>query len=161
MQTHSSKDISKRNSSVTPKYNKQETFFSRINVQAKQGTNEAEAHTAGIPENFWSGTIKGHLGEHPAVYHTLNNFSDTPLRYALRIKNKGYCLLSLETQYGYKNGESQRRWIAGSAQRGKTFEVINGLPPHSSLHLRLFGERDYTDPDQTWCEGSAETELLK
>lgn len=41
-------------------------------------------------------------------------------------------------------------------QRGQTEEVTNGLPPHSSLHLRLFGERDATQPDQSYFEGTLE-----
>lgn len=121
----------------------------------------SDAPEAAAPESHWSGAIKGHLGDHPAAYHTLNNFGDTPLQYTLRIKNQGRCLLSLETQYEYKSTGLQRAWTAGSAQRGKTFEVTNGLPPHSSLHLRLFGERDYMDKDQSWCEGTVEAVLQK
>lgn len=118
------------------------------------GMNDAAA-----PERYWTAAIKGHLGEHPVAYHTLNNFSDTPLRYLLRISNRGRCLLSLETQYRYRTTGLQRAWTAIFAQSGKSAEVTNGLPAHTSLHLRLFGERDHTEPDQSWCEGTVEVLL--
>lgn len=106
------------------------------------------------PEESWDGSIKGHLGEHPATYHTLNNFSDRQLRYHLRIHNTGYALLNLETQYQYRSGKPERAWIAISAQRGDTEEVTNGLPARSSLRLRLFGERDHTRKDETYIAGT-------
>lgn len=158
MRTHSLSEASKRNSTVTSQ-NKPKIFFSPLTVQAKTDENADKDSTA--QEKFWAGSIKGYLGEHPVAYHTLNNYSSNAFRYKLRIKNNGYCLLSLETQYEYKTSGLQRAWTAGSAQRGETFEVINGLPPHSSLHLKLFGERDYTDPEQSYCEGTAEAELQK
>jgi hypothetical protein len=157
MQTRSQFGQSKSNRAITSV--KPKLFFSPLTVQAKSDTDQARVSAA--PESNWSGSIKGYLGEHPTAYHTLNNFGDTTIKYKLRIKNTGRALLSLETQYEYKNGEPQRPWTAGSAQHGETFEVVNGLPPQSSLHLRLFGEHDYTEPTQTWCEGTAETELQK
>jgi len=132
-----------------------------LNLQpaAPQGK---DASKPSEPESYWKGEVKGWLGEHPAAYHTLNNFGDTPLEYVLRIKNTGYCLLDLETQYQYyKPPRQDRAWIAIAAQRGHTEEVTNGLPPHSSLHLRLYGERDATQPDQAYIEGTVEVILKK
>jgi hypothetical protein len=120
-----------------------------------------DALGSSAPESHWVGGIKGDLGEHPSAYHTLNNYGDAPLEYVLRIKNEGHCLLSLETQYEYKTTGLQRAWTAIAAQGGHTEEVTNGLPPGSSLHLRLFGERDATQPDRTDCEGTLEVELKK
>jgi hypothetical protein len=157
MQIHSQLGQSKSNGAIT--FNKPKLFFSPLTVQAKSDPDPAKVSAA--PEIHWTGSIKGHLGKHPTAYHTLNNFGDTSIKYKLRIKNSGRALLSLETQYEYKAEGLQRAWTAGSAQHGETFEVVNGLPPHSSLHLRLFGEHDYTEPTQTWCEGTAETELQK
>jgi hypothetical protein len=116
----------------------------------------AEAADPSAPEASWHGSVKGHLGEHPATYHTVNNFGDRQLTYRLRIHNTGYALLNLGTQYQYGRGEPQQEWVALSAQRGKTEEVTNGLPPHSSLRLRLFGERDHTQKEQTYIAGTAD-----
>ena len=46
-------------------------------------------------------------------------------------------------------------------QRGQPDEVTNGLPPRSVLHLRLFGERDYTDPDQSHYAGTLQVRRKK
>lgn len=119
----------------------------------------AKAADPSAPEESWDGSIKGHLGDHPSAYHTLNNFGDRQLRYRLRIHSTGYALLNLETQYQYKSGEPEQAWVALSAQRGKTEEVTNGLPPHSSLRLRLFGERDHTQKDQSYIAGTIEVRL--
>jgi hypothetical protein len=120
--------------------------------------NEQDAPRASEPESYWTGEVKGWLGEHPVAYHTLNNYGDTPLQYTLRVKNTGYCLVDLETRYEYHRDPTseERAWVAVWAQRGKTEETTNGLPPHSSLHLRLFGERDATRPGQAYIEGTAE-----
>ncbi len=119
-------------------------------------------NSAAAPESHWKGALKeGSLHDRHALYHTVNNFGDTPLRYLLRIRNEGGCLLSLETQYRYSTVGLQRAWIAFSAQGGKTVETTNGLPPHSSLHLRLFGELDHTRPDEYRCAGTLEVVLQR
>ena len=105
------------------------------------------------PEESWDGSVESNFGENKSLYHTINNFGDQPLRYLLRIHNTGYALLNLETQYEHR-GEPQPAWIAIAAQRGQTEEVTNGLPPHAVLHLRLYGSRDYTDPDQSSYAGT-------
>jgi hypothetical protein len=112
------------------------------------------------PEESWDGSVESNFGENKSLYHTINNFGDQQLRYLLRINNTGYALLSLETQYEFR-GEPQRAWTAISAQRGKTEEVTNGLPPHSVLHLRLFGERDHTQPDQSSYAGTLQVRRAK
>ncbi len=113
------------------------------------------------PEKYWVGSVKGNLGEHPNVRHTINNFGDTELRYLLRIKNTGYCLLDLGTQYEDRVSEEvDREWIPGVAKRGETLDFENGVPPHSSLHLRLFGEKDFTAEEQLWVEGTLQVFLL-
>ena len=112
-------------------------------------------------EDTWVGSVKGYLGQKPSLYHTVNNFGDQELSYLLRITNTGYALLNLETQYEYKTGGEQRAWIALAAQRGQTLEVTNGLPPNSSLHLRLYGDRDYTQPNQSYIEGTLEVRRKK
>src|SRR4029079_747824 len=99
------------------------------------------------------GSVSSDFGENKSLYHTINNFGDQQLEYLLRIKNTGYALLNLETQYDLRGGP-QQAWIAIAAQRGQTEEVKNGLPPHSSLHLRLYGARDYTAPDQSHYAGT-------
>jgi hypothetical protein len=91
-----------------------------------------------------------------ATHATLNNFGDKPREYLLRIRSTGHAMVSLETQYKYKTTGLQRAWTALSAQSGKTEEVTNGLPPHSSLHLRFFGERDFTQKDQSYFAGTVE-----
>ncbi len=121
----------------------------------------AEAADPSAPEQSWVGSVKGHLGDHASTYHTLNNFGDRQLEYVLRIHSTGYALLSLETQYQYEEAGRQRAWTALSAQRGKTEEVTNGLPPHSSLSLRLFGERDHTQKDQSYFAGTVEVRRKK
>jgi hypothetical protein len=108
------------------------------------------------PEDEWEGSIKGNLGDNTSLRHTLNNFGDKPLEYLLRIRSTGHAMVSLETQYEYKTTGLQRAWTALSAQSGKTEEVTNGLPPHSSLHLRFFGERDFTQKDQSYFAGTVE-----
>ena len=80
-------------------------------------------------EESWDGSIKGHLGDYPSADHTLNNFGDRQLRYRLRIHSTGYALLNL------------------------------GLPPRSSLRLRLFGERDHTQKNQSYIAGTIEVRL--
>jgi len=160
MQTFSSSPEHRKNAgSVNPGLSKPQTFFAPLKVQPKQSETEDTVHAMAANETHWSGNIRGNLSENPNLYHTLNIFGDTQLSYLLRVKNRGYCRLSLETQYVYDTIGEQRAWIALSANHGETLEVINGLPPHSSLHLRLFGERDYTDPNQTWCEGTLEVVL--
>ncbi|HYN69053.1 MAG TPA: hypothetical protein VEX41_02435 [Candidatus Eisenbacteria bacterium] len=79
----------------------------------------------------------------------------------LRIHSRGHAMVSLETQYEYKTTGLQQAWTALYAQRGQTEEVTNGLPPHSSLHLRFFGERDFTQKDQTYFEGTVEVRRKK
>lgn len=111
-------------------------------------------------DEAWEGDIKGHLGENVSLRHTLNNFSEQPVRYLLRIHSRGHAMVSLETQYRIR-GELQRPWIALYAQRGQTREVVNGLPPRSSLHLRFFGERDHTRKDQSYFEGTVEARRQK
>jgi hypothetical protein len=113
------------------------------------------------PEEAWEGSIKGHLGDNISLYHTLNNFGDKQLQYVLRIESRGYAMVSLETQYEYKTGGLQRAWTALYAQRGQTKEVTNGLPPHSSLHLRFFGERDHTQKNQSYFEGTVQVRRKK
>ena len=113
------------------------------------------------PENHWEGSISGYLGENPTARHTLINPGGTELNYVLRIKNEGHCLLSLETQYEYKTVGIQRAWTSVYAFPGETKEVTNGLPRHASVHLRLFGERNPSDPDQSYCKGTAEATLKK
>jgi len=112
------------------------------------------------PEESFDGSVASNFGEGKSLYHTMYNNGDQQLEYLLRIHNTGYAMLSLETRYEYR-GEPQRPWIAISAQRGKTEEVTNGLPPHSVLHLRLFGERDYTDPDQSYYAGTLQVRRKK
>jgi hypothetical protein len=113
------------------------------------------------PEESFDGSVESNFGENKNLYHTINNFSDQPLKYLLRIHNTGYALLSLETQYEYRGGEPQRAWTALFTQRGQTEEVVNGLPAHSVLHLRLFGERDYTQPDQSYYAGTLQVRRVK
>jgi hypothetical protein len=161
MKTFASTEQSKTKGTVVIIKKKQQPFFSPLKIQQKLNAGGSELIEMSASESYWTGGIKGHLHENPMAYHTVNNFGDTPLRYMLRIRNQGYCLLSLETRYEYGTTGLQHPWVALFEQRGKTGEVINGLPPHSSLHLRLFGEKDYTDPDQTWCEGTAEVILQK
>jgi hypothetical protein len=55
----------------------------------------------------------------------------------------------------------EREWFAFGVQRGKTEQATYGLPPRSSLHLRLFGERDYTDPNQSHVEGTLQVRRVK
>jgi hypothetical protein len=125
-----------------------------------EGVQSAKDPAPAAPEEAWDASIKGYLGDNISVYHTLNNFGDQQLEYLLRIHSTGYAMLSLETQYEYKTG-LQQAWTALYAQRGKTEEVTNGLPPHSSLHLRLFGERDFTQKDQSYFEGTVEVRRKK
>jgi hypothetical protein len=113
------------------------------------------------PEESWQGSLETNLGENKSLYHTLNNFGDKPLQYLLRIRNTGYTLLNLGTQYTYRGGEPEREWVALFGQRGETREVTNGLSPKSSLRLRLFGERDHTAPDQSHTAGTVEVFLKK
>lgn len=113
------------------------------------------------PEESWDGSVASNFGENESTYHTMYNHSDQPLEYLLRIHNTGYALLSLETKYEYRGGEPQRAWTALFTQRGQTEEVTNGLPPHSVLHLRLFGERDYTQPDQSSYAGTLQVRRAK
>ena len=115
---------------------------------------------AEAPEESWDGSVDSNFGENKSLYHTINNFGDQQLEYLLRIKNTGHALLNLETQYDIR-GEPQRAWIAIAAQRGQTEEVTNGLQPHSSLHLRLYGARDYTDPDQSHYAGTLQVRRKK
>ncbi len=113
-----------------------------------------------VPEESFDGSVESNFGENKSLYHTINNFSDQPLTYLLRIHNTGYALLNLETQYETR-GEPQRAWTAISTQRGQTEEVTNGLPPHWALHLRLFGERDHTQPDQSYYAGTLQVRRAK
>jgi hypothetical protein len=127
----------------------------------EQGAGAQKQDTAdpSAPEHHWEGSINGYLGENPTARHTLNNPTGTELNYVLRIRNEGHCLLSLETQYEYKTTGLQRAWTSVYAFPGETKEVTNGLPQHASVHLRLFGERNPSDPDQSYCKGTAEATL--
>ncbi len=145
---------------ILPK-KKQSSFFAPETTQTKSARGAAEVKKESTSANYFKGSIKGYLTEHINLYHTLNNYGNTQQTYKLRIKNQGECLLSLETQYQNETTGLQRAWIALFAQRNQTEVVINGLPPHSSLHIRLFGEIDYTDKDATWCEGTVEAERIK
>jgi hypothetical protein len=120
-----------------------------------KGVQSAKGPVPSAPEEAWEGSIKGHLGENISLLHTLNNYGDEQLRYVLRIHSRGYAMVSLETRYRINN-ELREPWVALYAQRGETREVINGLPPRSSLHLRFFGERDATQKDQSYFEGTVE-----
>jgi hypothetical protein len=113
------------------------------------------------PVEAWDGSMKGYLKDNPALYYTLNNFGDQQLEYQLRIKNQGHAMVNLETKYELKYGGEQRAWIAIAATSGKTEQVTNGLPPHSSLHLRLYGQRDMTQPNQVWVDGALEVRRTK
>lgn len=105
--------------------------------------------------------MQGYLKDNPALYYTLNNFGAQQLEYLLRIKNRGYAMINLETKYELKYGGEQRAWIAIAATSGKAEQVTNGLPPHSSLHLRLYGQRDMTQPSQVWVDGALEVRRAK
>jgi hypothetical protein len=113
------------------------------------------------PVEAWEGSVKGNLSDNPALYYTLNNFGDQALEYLLHIDNRGSALLNLETRYELKTVGEQRAWIAIAATSGKSEEVTNGLPPHSSLHLRLYGQRDMTKPDETWLSGALKVRRTK
>ena len=125
------------------------------------GAQKQETADSSAPESHWVGGIDGYLSQHPTAYHTLNNFSGTQLEYVLRVKNEGECAFELETQYEYKTVGLQRAWTALYAVHGETKEVQYGLPPHSSVHLRLFGSLDQTRPDGSYCKGTAEVTLKK
>jgi hypothetical protein len=134
----------------------------RALIEAKATQRQSAQDPAlSAPEEAWEGSIKGHLGDNISLYHTLNNFGDKQLEYVLRIHSRGYAMVSLETQYEYKTAGLQEKWTALYAQRGQTQEVTNGLPPHSSLHLRFFGERDHTQKNQSYFEGSVEVRRKK
>lgn len=124
-----------------------------------EGVELSNEAVAAAPED-WEGSVKGNLPNSGSVYHTLNNVGDDQLQYVLRIHSRGDAMVSLETQYEYKTTGLQKAWIALYVQGGKTEEVTNGLPPHSSLHLRFFGERDYTNKG-TYFEGTAEVRRKK
>ena len=119
-----------------------------------------DQNQAWVPEESFDGSVESNFGENKSLYHTMYNNSDQPLNYVLRINNTGYALLNLETQYETR-GEPQRAWTAISTQRGQTQEVTNGLPPHWVLHLRLFGERDHTQPDQSYYAGTLQVRRVK
>jgi hypothetical protein len=70
-------------------------------------------------------------------------------------------MVSLETQHEYKVGGLQEAWTVIWAQRGETKETTSGLPPHSSCHLRFFGERDPSQKDQSYFEGTVEVRRTK
>jgi hypothetical protein len=65
------------------------------------------------------------------------------------------------SELGGSSTKLEREWFAFGVTRGKTEQSTYGLPPHSSLHLRLFGERDYTDPQQSHVEGTLRVRRLK
>lgn len=102
----------------------------------------------------FDGRLKTTLSERDVLYHTLNNVSDKERFVTLKIQNAGEALLSLDTQYEREGSEPDRWWGALYVQSGKSGEVRNGLPAHTSLRLKLYGEKDHTKPDATRVEGT-------
>jgi hypothetical protein len=161
MPTPATSEKIKSSSAIVLPKQKQSAFFPPLPTNTKATTGFAEVKKESTSANYFKGTIKGYLGENPNLYHTLNNFGDKPAKYALRLQNQGYCLLSLEMQIDWRKTIGlQRAWVTDFLQRNETKIRIFDLEPNQSVHLRLFGERDYTTPDQSWIEGSIQLLLL-
>jgi len=127
-----------------------------------QATSGLVVQRDGSPdEDTWDGSIKGHLGEYPVTYHTINNYGDAQRAYVVTVRNTGYTQLLFKTRFVHNNEEADREWIQIAPTRGETKDVTIGLPGHTTVNMRFVGEKDARTPDQTYVEGTMSVRRTK